>query len=92
MITRCTDPCVRCLDVTADPSDSVMPTMGFDSDTLVHRHFNVRVFGIGGGKNLRGIWSHYYDEVCGYSLDTVSYAQSAQCWALLAGARCGFRG
>jgi len=69
-----------------------MPTMGFDSDTLVHRHFNVRVFGIGGGKNLRGIWSHYYDEVCGYSLDTVSYAQSAQCWALLAGARCGFRG
>lgn len=50
---------------TGEEGNDTVPTNGFERDTLTHDDFDVTMFGLGGGKSIRGYWSDYYDNVSG---------------------------
>lgn len=47
------------------PGDPVLPTWGLELDTFQVGSCEVRLFGLGGGKGIRGYWPNYYDDVHG---------------------------
>eukprot|EP00033_Pygsuia_biforma_P001355 GCRY01001535.1.p1 GENE.GCRY01001535.1~~GCRY01001535.1.p1 ORF type:complete len:328 (+),score=54.26 GCRY01001535.1:245-1228(+) len=47
-----------------DP-ELVTPTWGFNTEETKMREFIVTFFDLGGGENIRGIWTNYYAEVHG---------------------------
>lgn len=44
--------------------DSVVPTVGFSVVNLSYLNYIVKVFDLGGGPNIRGIWHKYFVDVC----------------------------
>ncbi|CAN5955260.1 unnamed protein product [Sphagnum jensenii] len=48
-----------------EDQNHVIPTWGFDKRTWNTRKFQASIYDLGGGKNIRGIWSHYFAEVYG---------------------------
>ena len=52
-------PCIEPID--EDP----LPTVGFSSKQMRHGRYQILLLDLGGGKNIRGIWSRYFAEVCG---------------------------
>ncbi|XP_074600729.1 ADP-ribosylation factor-like protein 13B [Brevipalpus obovatus] len=52
-----------------DPSNNLVPTIGFSSHDLKNSHrYAVRLYDVGGGKNIRDIWRNYYPLVHGFVL------------------------
>lgn len=43
--------------------DSVVPTVGFSVINLNYQEYIVKVFDLGGGPNIRGIWHKYFVDV-----------------------------
>lgn len=43
--------------------ETVMPTVGFSLVSLSYKSYTVKVFDLGGGSNIRGIWTHYFVDV-----------------------------
>ncbi|PSN45703.1 hypothetical protein C0J52_11946 [Blattella germanica] len=41
-----------------EPADTVVPTVGFSSVSLVHQGSDVMIYDLGGGPQIRGIWHH----------------------------------
>ncbi|XP_021355283.1 myb-like protein X [Mizuhopecten yessoensis] len=52
----------------------VAPTVGFNTESLNVNNFDLTIFDIGGGKNVRSIWTHYFHEIYGviYVVDSSS--------------------
>ncbi|XP_060085592.1 ADP-ribosylation factor-like protein 13B [Ylistrum balloti] len=50
--------------LTGDTSE-VAPTVGFNTETVNLNNFDLTLFDIGGGKNVRSIWTHYFNEIYG---------------------------
>ncbi|XP_052123892.1 ADP-ribosylation factor-like protein 13B isoform X3 [Frankliniella occidentalis] len=42
-----------------------VPTVGFSSYTLLHRRYSIVIYDLGGGPQIRDIWSEYYADVHG---------------------------
>lgn len=43
----------------------IAPTIGFSSDVIKHGAHTIKVYDLGGGANIRGIWPRYYAELHG---------------------------
>lgn len=43
--------------------EAVMPTVGFSLVPLSYKNYSIKVYDLGGGANIRGIWSHYFVDV-----------------------------
>lgn len=43
--------------------DAVVPTVGFSVVNLYYKKYKVKVFDLGGGSNIRGIWHRYFVDV-----------------------------
>lgn len=53
----------------SDPSNNLVPTIGFSSHDLKNSHrYAVRLYDVGGGKNIRDIWRNYFPLVHGFVL------------------------
>lgn len=50
--------------VTESPED-VAPTVGFSKADIKQGKFDITIFDLGGGKQIRGIWKNYYAESYG---------------------------
>lgn len=50
--------------VTESPED-VAPTVGFSKADIKQGRFDITIFDLGGGKQIRGIWKNYYAESYG---------------------------
>jgi hypothetical protein len=48
---------------SGEDQNHVVPTWGFDKRTWNTRKFQASIYDLGGGRNIRGIWSHYFAEV-----------------------------
>ena len=59
---------------TESPDPDVAPTVGFRNIKFSHSNFDITLFDLGGGKNIRPIWKTYFGEVFGliYVLDSSS--------------------
>lgn len=43
----------------------ITPTIGFASETIEQGKYHIKIFDLGGGANIRSIWSSYYAEIHG---------------------------
>ncbi|KAJ9600142.1 hypothetical protein L9F63_009552, partial [Diploptera punctata] len=48
-----------------EPIDTVVPTVGFSSVSITHQGYNVTIYDLGGGPQIRGIWHRYFVDVHG---------------------------
>ncbi|KAH9456404.1 hypothetical protein MJO28_006452 [Puccinia striiformis f. sp. tritici] len=39
----------------------IMPTLGFNIDTLIHRSYSLNIWDVGGQKTLRPYWRNYFE-------------------------------
>lgn len=55
-----------------EPLDDIGPTIGFDNIKFAVGKFNIDLYDLGGGKNIRGIWRNYLSEIYGliYVIDS----------------------
>ncbi|KAL1516648.1 hypothetical protein ABEB36_000532 [Hypothenemus hampei] len=51
--------------LAGDPIYSPVPTVGFSVIDLKYLHYDVKIFDLGGGSNIRGIWHKYFTDVHG---------------------------
>lgn len=63
--------------------DSTVPTIGFSVIELKFRQYDVKIFDLGGGPNIRGIWHKYFVDVHGIifvvdSCDTNRFSEVRQ--------------
>lgn len=49
--------------LAGEPSDSVVPTVGFSVVRLRYKEYDVNVYDLGGGVGIRGIWHRYFVDV-----------------------------
>ena len=49
-----------------EPWELVTPSVGFQASDIVYHGCRVKMFDLGGGPRIRGIWAKYYAEVCMY--------------------------
>ena len=52
--------------MAGEPDPSTKPTVGFTPTFFSLEAFDVCVFDLGGGKNFRGVWPHYYHDCHGF--------------------------
>lgn len=46
--------------------DSIAPTMGYSQSEINHEKGKIKLIDLGGGKNFRDVWHHYYDDAHGF--------------------------
>jgi signal recognition particle receptor subunit beta len=46
--------------------DDVTPTVGFAQYEVQHNGRKIRLYDLGGSKNFRDAWRHYYDDCYGF--------------------------
>ncbi|XP_050301473.1 ADP-ribosylation factor-like protein 13B [Anthonomus grandis grandis] len=51
--------------LAGQPIDYPIPTIGFSAIELKYLHYNVKIFDLGGSRNIRGIWHKYFVDVHG---------------------------
>ncbi|KAI4471491.1 adp-ribosylation factor-like protein 13b [Holotrichia oblita] len=56
---------VAAKNLAGEPFEEVVPTVGFSVINLNYLNFNIEVFDLGGGSNIRGIWSRYFVDAHG---------------------------
>lgn len=54
---------VAAKNLAGEAFEEVVPTVGFSVINLSYMNFKVEVFDLGGGSNIRGIWSRYFVDV-----------------------------
>jgi Arf/Sar family protein len=64
------------------PDPNTTPTVGYSPSMFTTDKYEICVFDLGGGKNFRGIWTHYYHDLHGVvyvvdSADTARLQESA---------------
>lgn len=52
--------------LAGEPPDEVVPTVGFSIVNLSCLNYIVKIFDLGGGSNIRGIWHRYFVDVSFY--------------------------
>ncbi|GAB6030398.1 ADP-ribosylation factor-like protein 13B [Chamberlinius hualienensis] len=52
--------------IVGQPPTDVAPTFGFASFKTKQQNFDVTIYDVGGGKNIRGIWRNYVAESFGF--------------------------
>ncbi|KAL1109903.1 hypothetical protein AAG570_014137 [Ranatra chinensis] len=64
-----------------DSTEDVVPTVGFARVKLVHRGFKVIIYDVGGGPQIRGIWSKYFNDVHGviFVVDASDNSRIGEC-------------
>ncbi|RUS87701.1 hypothetical protein EGW08_004542 [Elysia chlorotica] len=62
------------------PDPDIAPTIGFRNSKFSRCNFDVTLFDVGGGKNIRPIWKNYYGEVFAiiYVIDSSSPARLSE--------------
>ncbi|KAF8563001.1 hypothetical protein P879_09588 [Paragonimus westermani] len=67
-------------------SDLVAPTIGFDRIEFSIDKYNVNLYDLGGGRNIRDIWQTYFAEVHGviFVVDSVASERLKECRMVLA--------
>ncbi|KAF5396921.1 ADP-ribosylation factor protein 13B [Paragonimus heterotremus] len=67
-------------------SDLVVPTIGFDRIEFSIDKYNINLYDLGGGKNIRDIWQTYFAEVHGviFVVDSVASERLKECRMVLA--------
>lgn len=67
--------------VKGEPSLEVAPTMGFESFELKTKKFDVKIYDLGGGARIRGIWQNYLAEAHGiiYVIDSADIEKLEEC-------------
>ncbi|KAF6204845.1 hypothetical protein GE061_019008 [Apolygus lucorum] len=51
--------------LTGESVEHTIPTIGFSSIKMKHKGFDVIIYDLGGGPQIRGIWSCYFSDVYG---------------------------
>jgi GTPase SAR1 family protein len=46
--------------------DSVTPTIGYSESDILHKNETIKLIDLGGAKNFRDSWRHYYDDAYGF--------------------------
>ncbi|KAB0792098.1 hypothetical protein PPYR_14059 [Photinus pyralis] len=61
--------------LAGEPLDTVMPTVGLSVTYLKYGSYSVKVFDLGGGPDIRGIWQRYFVDVHGviFVVDSSDY-------------------
>jgi GTPase SAR1 family protein len=73
-----------------DFARATVPTVGFNQPTLLkHAGKQLKIYDLGGGARIRGVWKQYLHEVCGRPLVDFAAFTTQQ---VLAGAWCNFYG
>lgn len=54
---------VACLQ--GEPPDGITPTVGFSNANLKFSKWNITLFDLGGGNNVRSVWKKYFAEIYG---------------------------
>lgn len=49
--------------------DTLVPTVGLSVVYLKYNNYTVKVFDLGGGSNIRGIWQRYFVDVRVYFIE-----------------------
>lgn len=67
--------------VKGDNTNEVAPTIGFQSYDLHTNNFAVKIFDLGGGGNIRGIWRNYLAEAHGiiFVIDSADLQRLEEC-------------
>uniref|UniRef100_A0A1B6DYH3 ADP-ribosylation factor-like protein 13B n=1 Tax=Clastoptera arizonana TaxID=38151 RepID=A0A1B6DYH3_9HEMI len=52
-------------NLVKEPINDMIPTVGFNVVRLKHRGYPVTIYDLGGGPQIRHIWSHYYVDAYG---------------------------
>ncbi|KAF7257814.1 hypothetical protein EG68_05157 [Paragonimus skrjabini miyazakii] len=67
-------------------SDLVAPTIGFDRIEFSIDKYNINLYDLGGGRNIRDIWQTYFAEVHGviFVVDSVASERLKECRMVLA--------
>lgn len=55
----------RCFSVL-EPNEDVIPTVGYSDSDIVHRNERIKLIDLGGAKNFRDAWRHYYADSYGF--------------------------
>lgn len=50
--------------LAGEPLDTVVPTVGFSTVTLSNHNCSIKIYDLGGGSGIRGIWPRYFVDVC----------------------------
>ncbi|GJQ79000.1 hypothetical protein Trydic_g161 [Trypoxylus dichotomus] len=56
---------VAAKNLAGEPFEDVVPTVGFSVINLNYLNYKVEVYDLGGGSNIRGIWSRYFVDAHG---------------------------
>lgn len=69
------------LGVKGELTSEVAPTMGFESFELQTANFDVKIYDLGGGARIRGIWQNYLAEAHGiiYVVDSADVEKMQEC-------------
>lgn len=69
------------LSALTEPLDDIAPTLGYTYVDLQLDNFDIKVFDLGGGKRIRGIWKSYYAEVHGviFVIDASAEDRLSEC-------------
>ncbi|KAK5640165.1 hypothetical protein RI129_010976 [Pyrocoelia pectoralis] len=61
--------------LAGEPLDTVVPTVGLSVTYLKYNDYTIKVFDLGGGPNIRGIWKRYFVDVHGviFVVDSSDY-------------------
>ena len=64
----------------------VAPTIGFDKIEFCVGHWNITMYDVGGGRNIRDIWFNYFPEVHGlvYVVDSSDIRRMGEAKEVLA--------
>lgn len=49
--------------LAGESADSTVPTIGFSMIHLNYGKYDVKIYDLGGGSNIRGIWNEYFSYV-----------------------------
>ncbi|XP_047107049.1 ADP-ribosylation factor-like protein 13B isoform X2 [Schistocerca piceifrons] len=67
--------------LTGEPVKTVLPTVGFSSASLKYKGYNVKIYDLGGGRQIRGIWPKYFMDAHGviFVVDASDIARLEEC-------------
>lgn len=61
--------------LAGDPRSSPVPTVGFSVINLKYLKYEVNIFDLGGGPNIRGIWPKYFANVSNHVITRVRHSK-----------------
>lgn len=67
--------------LTAEPIDTIAPTLGFNIKTLEHKSYRLNIWDVGGQKTIRAYWRNYFEQTDGviWVVDSADRARLEMC-------------